>query len=61
MELTKNGKNYVLEFLIKLMYQEYEELAEMNGYPFRVVELYCSDLEHLKHYNKRSHKFLLKP
>ena len=36
------------------MYQEYEELADMNGYPVRVVELHCSDLEHLKHYNKRS-------
>jgi hypothetical protein len=36
------------------MYKEYEELAKMNGYPVKVVELHCSDLEHLKHYNKRS-------
>lgn len=35
-------------------YSDYVRLAEMNGYDVKVVELKCLDVDHLRHFNKRS-------
>tara|TARA_B100000963_G_C22621839_1_gene670333 strand:+ start:887 stop:1915 length:1029 start_codon:yes stop_codon:yes gene_type:complete len=46
---------YVLGYFSEIWsYSEYETLAKMNGYNIKIVELKCQDVDHLRHYNKRS-------
>ena len=46
---------YVLGYFNEVWsYSEYETLAKMNGYNIKIVELKCQDVDHLRHFNKRS-------
>lgn len=46
---------YVLgNFSETWMYQNYVQLAERENYDINIVEINCPDLDHVRHFNKRS-------